>query len=215
MDQGCVVSTGFFDGVHTGHRLVLSRLKEMGARFGLPVCAVTFWPHPRIVLNKEPDSLRLLNTLDEKIELLKNFPLDKVEVLNFSKYLSEISAEEFIKNFLINNLGAKALCLGYDHRLGHGGAEYEEIKEICRLNGIYCERVEASSKGGETASSQKIRNLLQSAQPEKAYEMLGSPYTLSGTVVHGKKLGRSIGFPTANISPDDKWKLIPSTGVYA
>lgn len=215
IDSGCVATTGFFDGVHTGHRLVLTRLKEMGARFGLPVCVVTFWPHPRIVLNSQPEQLRLLTTLDEKIKLLKNFGIDRVEVLNFSKELSETSAEEFVHEILVKNLRVKALCVGYDHRLGRGGAGYEEIKQICQFNAISCERVEAASQRGEIASSQKIRKFLQNARPDIACELLGRPYSLSGTVVHGKKLGRQIGFPTANISTDDFLKLIPSAGVYA
>jgi riboflavin kinase/FMN adenylyltransferase len=215
MEIDCVATTGFFDGVHLGHRQLLTLLKETGVRLGLPTCVVTFDPHPRIVLNRNPEQLQILTTLEEKTRLLKDFGIEKVVALPFSKEFSEMSAEQFIVDELAGKLGVKALCVGYDHRMGHGGADYSEIKRICSNNGIFCERVEPAFLGKETISSQKIRNYLTNTRPDIACQMLGYPYSLTGTVEHGSKIGSKIGFPTANIAPDDGLKLIPSFGVYS
>lgn len=211
-----IATTGFFDGVHRGHVSVLNRLKEVGAQLNLPVCVITFWPHPRIVLNKDKENLQLLSTIEEKKQRIKSLGIDKVFVIPFTKEFAGISPEEFIRDILIKEYHVKGLCVGYDHHIGKdrsGG--FETIKKICDEQGIYCEQVNPLKDEDLVISSQKIRNNLQQGNLHIANSMLGYSYNLTGLVSHGMKLGRTIGFPTANIEMTDGYKLIPADGVYA
>ncbi|MDR3246826.1 MAG: riboflavin biosynthesis protein RibF [Prevotellaceae bacterium] len=210
-----IATTGFFDGVHKGHVAVLSRLKEIGLSLNMPVCVVTFWPHPRIVLNNEPEKLKLLSSIEEKKSRIESLGIDKVIIIPFTKEFSEISPEKFIVDELVGKYNIAGLCVGYDHHIGKdrtGG--FDAIKEICRELNLYCEQVKPLITDSRVISSQKIRTYLAAGNIEDANSMLGYPYTLTGTVVHGKKLGRTIGFPTANIELTSP-KLIPCDGVYA
>lgn len=210
-----VATTGFFDGVHKGHVAVLNRLKAVGLRLNLPVCVVTFWPHPRIVLNSEPEKLKLLSSVEEKKQRLENLGIDKVIIIPFTREFSEISPQQFIVDELVKKHNVAGLCVGYDHHVGKnrtGG--FDTIKEICDGLGLYCEQVQPLIVDNRVISSQKIRKCLTEGNIEEANSMLGYSYTLTGTVVHGNKLGRTIGFPTANIELNST-KLIPSDGVYA
>ncbi|MDR1129910.1 MAG: riboflavin biosynthesis protein RibF [Prevotellaceae bacterium] len=210
-----IATTGFFDGVHKGHVAVLNRLKETGLRLKTPVCAVTFWPHPRIVLNSEADKLKLLSTVEEKKQRIEALGIDRVTVIPFTREFANISPQQFITE-LVEKYDIAGLCVGYDHHIGKdrtGG--FDAIKKICEGLGLFCEQVPPLMTGdNRIISSQKIRERLTEGNVEEANSMLGYSYTLSGTVVHGKQIGRTIGFPTANIELKSS-KLIPCDGVYA
>jgi riboflavin kinase/FMN adenylyltransferase len=211
-----IATTGFFDGVHRGHVTVLERLKKTGLELNMPVCVVTFWPHPRIVLNSEPDKLKLLSSIEEKIQRIKTLGIDKVIVIPFTKEFAAMSPKQFILDELVKRYNIDGLCVGYDHHIGKdrsGG--FEVIKQICDNAGLYCEQVKAfTDDDNEVISSQTIRKYLSEGNIVEANSMLGYRYSLTGVVVHGNKIGRTIGFPTANIEPTT-FKLIPHDGVYA
>ncbi len=209
-----VVATGFFDGVHTGHRHVITQLVEAAAVRGDESMVVTFWPHPRNVLQKEARSLRLLTTLAEKQALLHGMGVDKVEVLRFTKDFSSMTTEEYLR-MLIENYGAKTILLGYDNRMGCDAADPDEVAGTAECLGLEVIRTEMiPSAQGFAVSSTKIRRSLQEGNVEDAEEMLGYAYTLHGVVVAGNRLGRTIGFPTANMQLYEPLKLVPGNGVY-
>ncbi|MDR1594058.1 MAG: riboflavin biosynthesis protein RibF [Prevotellaceae bacterium] len=210
-----IATTGFFDGVHRGHVAVLNKLKEKGLSFNLPVCAVTFWPHPRIVLNNEPEKLKLLSSVEEKKQRIESLGVNKVIIIPFTKEFSEMSPQQFIVDELVKKYNIAGLCVGYDHHIGKNRAGgFDAIKKICDEFDLYCEQIQSFAMDNKIISSQKIRKCLIDGNIEEANSMLGYSYTLTGTVVHGKKLGRTIGFPTANIELKYS-KLIPCDGVYA
>ena len=209
-----VVATGFFDGVHTGHRHVITQLVEAAAVRGDESMVVTFWPHPRNVLQKEARSLRLLTTLAEKQALLHGMGVDKVEVLRFTKDFSSMTTEEYLR-MLIEDYGAKTILLGYDNRMGCDAADPDEVAGTAERLGLEVIRTEMiPSAQGFAVSSTKIRRSLQEGNVEDAEEMLGYAYTLHGVVVAGNRLGRTIGFPTANMQLYEPLKLVPGNGVY-
>ncbi len=209
-----VVATGFFDGVHTGHRHVITQLVEAAAVRGDESMVVTFWPHPRNVLQKEARSLRLLTTLDEKRDLLYSLGVDKVEVLRFTKDFSAMTTEEYLR-MLIDDYGAKTVLLGYDNRMGCDAADPDEVARTAQRLGLEVIRTEMiPSAQGFAVSSTKIRQRLEAGDVKGASEMLGYGYSLHGVVVSGNRLGRTIGFPTANMQLYEPLKLIPGNGVY-
>ena len=209
-----VVATGFFDGVHTGHRHVITQLVEAATVRGDESMVVTFWPHPRNVLQKEARSLRLLTTLAEKQALLRGLGVDKVEVLRFTKDFSSMTTEEYLR-MLIEDYGAKTILLGYDNRMGCDAADPDEVAGTAERLGLEVIRTEMiPSAQGFAVSSTKIRRSLQEGNVEDAEEMLGYAYTLHGVVVAGSRLGRTIGFPTANMQLYEPLKLVPGNGVY-
>ena len=209
-----VVATGFFDGVHTGHRHVITQLVEAAAVRGDESMVVTFWPHPRNVLQKEARSLRLLTTLAEKQALLHGMGVDKVEVLRFTKDFSSMTTEEYL-HMLIEDYGAKTILLGYDNRMGCDAADPDEVAGTAECLGLEVIRTEMiPSAQGFAVSSTKIRQRLEAGDVKGASEMLGYGYSLHGVVVSGNRLGRTIGFPTANMQLYEPLKLIPGNGVY-
>jgi riboflavin kinase/FMN adenylyltransferase len=210
-----IATTGFFDGVHRGHATVLNKLKNTGLTLNLPVCAVTFWPHPRIVLNNEPEKLKLLSSVEEKKRRIEDLGIDRVIIIPFTKEFAEMSPQQFIVDELVKKYNIAGLCVGYDHHIGKnrtGG--FDAIKKICEESGLYCEQVQPFTIDGKVISSQKIRKCLLDGNITEANSMLGYSYSLTGTVVHGQKLGRTIGFPTANIELKSL-KSVPHDGVYA
>ncbi|MDR1896884.1 MAG: riboflavin biosynthesis protein RibF [Prevotellaceae bacterium] len=211
-----IATTGFFDGVHKGHVAVLERLKKVGGDLNLPVCVVTFWPHPRIVLNDDSDKLKLLSSVKEKKQYIESLGIHRVIVIPFTEKFSNISPKQFIVEELVEKYDIAGLCIGYDHHIGknrEGG--FELIKEICNETGLYCERIPPLMIGDKIISSQKIRKYLLEGNVEEANFMLNYSYSLTGVVIHGQKLGGTIGFPTANIKVENDLKLIPAEGVYA
>ncbi len=211
-----VVATGFFDGVHMGHRQVLSLLGQAARERRTESCVVTFWPHPRSVLQDDARSLRLLSSLDEKKALLSAAGVDRVEILPFSRDFSALTAEAYLQEYVIGRFGASAIVVGYDNRLGRDRREPEEIRRIGERLGL--EVILAGPvpvAGGEgNISSTRIRTALAAGEVEAASAMLGYRYPLHGVVVEGNRLGRTIGFPTANMQLFEPRKLVPKGGVY-
>ena len=209
-----VVATGFFDGVHTGHRHVIKQLTEAAAVRGDESMVVTFWPHPRNVLQKEARSLRLLTTLAEKKQMLHDLGVDHVEVLPFTKDFSALTTEEYLLR-LMNEYGAKAILLGYDNRMGSDASGADGVARIADGLGLEVIRAEmVPSEKGYAVSSTKIRERLEEGDVKSAASMLGYDYGLHGVVVAGNRLGRTIGFPTANMQLYEPLKLVPGNGVY-
>ena len=209
-----VVATGFFDGVHVGHRHVIQQLVEAAAVRGDESMVITFWPHPRNVLQKEARSLRLLTTLAQKRELLLGMGVNRVEVLPFTKDFSSMTMREYL-SLLIEKYGAKTILLGYDNRVGSDAAGADEVAAAAVELGLEVLRTEmVPSEKGYAVSSTKIRARLEEGDVEGASAMLGYDYTLHGVVVAGNRLGRTIGFPTANMQLYEPLKLVPGNGVY-
>ena len=209
-----VVATGFFDGVHVGHRHVIQQLVEAAAVRGDESMVVTFWPHPRNVLQKEARSLRLLTTLAQKRELLMGLGVNRVEVLSFTKDFSCMTMREYL-SLLIEKYGAKTILLGYDNRVGSDAAGADEVAAAALELGLEVLRTEmVPSEKGYAVSSTKIRSRLEEGDVEGASAMLGYDYSLHGVVVAGNRLGRTIGFPTANMQLYEPLKLVPGNGVY-
>lgn len=211
-----VVATGFFDGVHLGHRLVLDRLVGEARRRGEESVVVTFWPHPRNVLQDDARNLRLLTTLSEKKEILRRIHVDRVEVLPFTREFSRLSAREYISDYIIGRLGGTAVVIGYDNRVGGdrlGPDGFASVAASLGLDVIRADR--ADTPGGVVISSTKIREALAEGKVEAASAMLGYDYSVLGVVVAGNRLGRTIGFPTANIKLYEPLKMLPGNGVYS
>ena len=209
-----VVATGFFDGVHLGHRLVIRQLVGAAAERGTAPVVVTFWPHPRTVLQDGARDLRLLNSLAEKKVLLEGLGVGRVEVVPFTRAFSQMTTEAYLRDYLVGELGAQTLLLGYDNRMGRDAGTPDEIRAIAERVGLEVIRTDRVDRGDVTISSTKIRETLLSGAVETAAGMLGYPYSLLGVVVAGNRLGRTIGFPTANMQLYEPLKLIPDGGVY-
>ena len=209
-----VVATGFFDGVHTGHRHVIQQLVEAAAVRGDESMVITFWPHPRNVLQKEARTLRLLTTLAEKKEMLHSLGVDHVEVLHFTKDFSTMTTEKYLLH-LMKEYGARAILLGYDNRMGSDAKGADEVARTAEALGLEVIRTEmVPSEKGYAVSSTKIRERLEEGDVQSAASMLGYDYRLHGVVVAGNRLGRTIGFPTANMQLYEPLKLVPGNGVY-
>ena len=209
-----VVATGFFDGVHVGHRLVIKQLTEAAAVRGDESMVMTFWPHPRNVLQKEARTLRLLTTLQEKKQMLMDLGVDHVEVLPFTKDFSAMTTEEYLR-MLMERFGAKTILLGYDNRVGSDAKDSDQVARIAEDLGLEVIRTDmVPSVEGYAVSSTKIRQQLEAGDVQSAAAMLGYEYTLHGVVVAGNRVGRTIGFPTANMQLYEPLKLVPGNGVY-
>ncbi|MBQ7020266.1 MAG: riboflavin biosynthesis protein RibF [Bacteroidales bacterium] len=210
-----VVATGFFDGVHLGHRQVIRQLVEAAAVRGVESTVLTFWPHPRNVLQKEARDLRLLTTLQQKKEILLELGVDHVEVLPFTKDFSTMTVEEYLRETVISKYGGTAILLGYDNRIGCDAKDADHVARIAESMGLEVIRAEMVLSGsGVAVSSTKIRGRLAEGDVAGAADMLGYRYSLLGVVVAGNRLGRTIGFPTANMQLYEPLKLIPANGVY-
>ncbi len=214
--KGAVVTIGTFDGVHIGHKKILSRLRELADNDGSEVVLLTFFPHPRMVLYPDDHGVLLLNTLDEKIELLADCQVDHLIIHPFTRDFSRISSVNFVRDILIGKLGMKKLIIGYDHHFGRNReGSFEELKEMSSLYGYEVEEIPEQDIDEVAVSSTKIRKALLEGDLDTAMSYLGHDYTLSGIVVEGNKVGRKLGFPTANIKVKEDYKLIPCDGVYA
>ena len=205
-----IATTGFFDGVHLGHRLVIERLVSLARERGDESLVVTFWPHPRAVLQDGARELRLLNTLEEKKVLLAGLGVSRVEVLDFSRPFASLSAEEYLRTVLRDRFGVTTLLVGYDNRLGSDRLTAGTLAPIAAALGM--ELIELQPY--QSISSTKIRKALEDGDISTATSMLGYGYSLRGVVVAGNRLGRTIGFPTANMKLYEPLKLVPGRGVY-
>ena len=211
-----VVTIGTFDGVHRGHQKLIERIKQLAEQTEGESILVTFHPHPRIVINPEDKSLRLLNTIDEKIALLEKYGVDNLVIVPFSRAFSEQSASDYISQFLVKNFSPKYIVIGYDHKFGKDRAgDFKLLEEMKGQYGYQMEEITKETLDDIGISSTKIRQAIAEGDINLANELLGNNYTLSGTVVRGLQNGRKLGFPTANIQVNDEYKLIPRTGIYA
>jgi riboflavin kinase/FMN adenylyltransferase len=211
-----VVTSGTFDGVHLGHQKILGRLKELAEHKQGETVLLTYWPHPRLILQPEDNNLRLLTTLTEKVKLLEELGVDHLIILPFTKELSQMSSEEFIREILVNKIQTKTLVIGYDHKFGKNReGSFEYLKSHSHLFGFDMEEISRQDVDDLAVSSTKIRTALAQGDISTATKYLSRPYMLTGKVVKGQQIGRSIGFPTANIQVEDEYKLLPRDGAYA
>lgn len=202
-----------FDGVHLGHKSIVDELIKVGSENNLETAVLTFWPHPRFVFNPN-ENLKLLNTLEEKQFLLEKCGIDTLFLKEFDEEFRNLTGEEFVRQILVDKLNIKYLIIGYDHSFGKNkSGNFELLQKLSGELGFEVERMEAINIHENNISSTKVRNALLAGNIKEANEMLGYSYSVSGTVVHGKKLGRTIGYPTANIETDPI-KLLPKKGAY-
>lgn len=206
-----VATIGFFDGVHCGHRYLISQVMAEARKTGLRSMVVTMDCHPKQVVDTDYVP-QLLTTTEERLALLRGTGVDRVEVVHFDRQMSMMSARDFMRQVLRDRFHVSVLVMGYDHRFGHGGGETEDYVRWGMECGIRV--VVAPQLTGTYASSSAIRKMLQTGQADEAARLLGHPYILTGTVESGHKIGRTLGFPTANLHISEE-KLIPANGVYA
>ncbi|MDB9828916.1 bifunctional riboflavin kinase/FAD synthetase [Flavobacteriaceae bacterium] len=209
-----VITIGTFDGVHVGHRAIMQRLVAAAKEQGLVSAVLTFFPHPRMVLQKNSD-IKLINTLPEKKQLLEDIGLDYFVVEPFTYEFSRLSALEYVRDILVTQLKAKKIIIGYDHRFGRNrNADIQDLKKYGEQFGFEVEEISAQQLDEVSVSSTKIRKALAKGDIHTANTYLGYAFTIEGVVTKGKALGRTIGYPTANLHVPQTYKLIPKNGVY-
>ena len=207
------LTLGMFDGVHLGHKSIIDELIKVGSENDLETAILTFWPHPRFVFNPDED-LKLLNTLEEKKSLIEKYGINNLFLKEFDEEFRNLTGEEFVRQILIEKLNVKYLIIGYDHSFGKNkSGNFELLQKLSKELGFEVEQMEAINIHENNISSTKIRNALLKGKIQEANEMLGYPYSVSGIVAHGKKLGRTIGYPTANIETESI-KLLLKKGAY-
>lgn len=213
--HNAVVTIGTFDGVHIGHQTILKRLNEIATRINGESVLLTFFPHPRMVLQPNSD-LKLLNTIDEKIALLERANIDHLIIHPFTKEFSRTTSLEFVRDLLVNKIGTKKLVIGYDHHFGRNReGSFEHLKEFGPLYGFNVEEITAQEIDEVNVSSTKIRLALEEGDVATANSYLGHTFQLKGKVIKGQQLGRKLGYPTANLEIENVYKLIPANGIYA
>jgi riboflavin kinase/FMN adenylyltransferase len=214
--KNAVVTSGTFDGVHLGHQKILKRICSIADEINGETILITFWPHPRLVLYPEEHNLRLLSTFEEKTRLLREFGINHLLTIPFTKEFSELTSEQFIQQILIDTLQTRKLVIGYDHRFGKNReGSFEFLKANISNYSFELEEIAREDIDNVGISSTKIRLALEEGKVEVANEFLGRDYELNGIIIKGQQLGRSIGFPTANIHITHDYKLIPCDGAYA
>ncbi|WP_294263282.1 bifunctional riboflavin kinase/FAD synthetase [uncultured Chryseobacterium sp.] len=207
------LSLGMFDGVHLGHKSIIDELIRVGGENHLETAVLTFWPHPRFVFNPS-ENLKLLNTLEEKTFLMEKYNIENLFLKEFDEEFRNLTGEEFVRQILVDKLHVKYLIIGYDHSFGKNkSGNFELLQKLSEELDFEVEQMEAINIHENNISSTKIRKALLDGNIREANEMLGYSYSVSGTVVHGKKIGRTIGYPTANIETDSI-KLLPKKGAY-
>lgn len=211
-----VITVGTFDGVHSGHEKIIGKLNSIKDSKKLRSVLITFEPHPQIVLRNRAKDIKILTTLEEKLDILKDKNIDLVYVLNFTREFSNTIAEDFYKNYLIEKIGLTDLVLGYDHMFGKNReGNFDTLKTLSAKYEFTVDKVEEFKIDGEHISSTIIRHLIEEGNMEKVSALLGRNYSIEGEVIEGKKLGSGLGYPTANIKISSEYKLIPKTGIYA
>ncbi|WP_353137316.1 bifunctional riboflavin kinase/FAD synthetase [Pseudopedobacter sp.] len=214
--KNAAVTIGTFDGVHIGHQKIISQLKKEAKKIGGETVILTFFPHPRMILHPEDQSLKLITTMPEKAELLKQMGIDHLIITPFTRDFSNLSPEEYIKQVLIDRIGTKKIVIGYDHRFGKdrsGGLP--ELQAYSEAYGYTVTEIPEQDINEITISSTKIRMALQNGRIKEANEFLGHIFTLNGKVIKGDQIGRTLGYPTANLFIEEDYKLIPCDGIYA
>ncbi|WP_370225970.1 bifunctional riboflavin kinase/FAD synthetase [Mesoflavibacter sp.] len=209
-----VLTIGTFDGVHIGHQKIIKRLVEISEIKNLTPSLLTFFPHPRMVLQKDAN-IKLINTIDEKKDILKQFGISNLVIKEFTKEFSRLTAEDFVKNILVDHLKAKHIIIGYDHHFGRNrNANIEDLKQFGKDFDFEVEEISKQDINDVAVSSTKIRAALQEGNIKTANTYLGYNFMLTGKVIDGKKLGQTINYPTANLHIEETYKLIPKHGVY-
>ncbi len=209
-----VVTIGTFDGVHIGHKAILDQLIKTAEKENLESVLLTFFPHPRMVLQKDAQ-IKLINTIDERKELMKETGLDQLIIHPFTTEFSRLTALEFVRDILVNKLNIKKIIIGYDHRFGRNrNATIEDLKEFGKTYNFEIIEISAQQLNDVSVSSTKIRNALESGNVSVANKYLGYPFMISGTIESGKGIGKTLDFPTANLQIKEEYKLIPKNGVY-
>ncbi|WP_454801577.1 bifunctional riboflavin kinase/FAD synthetase [Mucilaginibacter phyllosphaerae] len=214
--KNAVVTIGTFDGVHIGHRKIISRIKELAAATGGETVILTFFPHPRMILHPEDESLKLINTIHEKAGLLEQLGVDHLIITPFSRDFSNQTAEGYIRDVLVNKIGTKTIVIGYDHRFGKDrkGGLHDLLSMAPQYNFEVVE-IPEQDINDVAISSTRIRTALLDNDIYVANECLGYPFFITGKVVRGDQLGRELGYPTANIQIEENYKLIPADGIFA
>jgi riboflavin kinase/FMN adenylyltransferase len=214
--ENAVVTIGTFDGVHMGHKKIISRLRETARTIGGETVILTFFPHPRMILHPEDNAIKMITTLDERATLLEKQNIDHLIITPFTRDFSNLSPEEYIKQVLVDQIGIKKIIVGYDHRFGknrEGGLK--ELQELGKTYDFEVEEIPEQDINDVAVSSTKIRKALLDGDVKTAGDFLGGPFQITGKVVRGDQIGRTIGFPTANLFVEQTYKLIPSDGIYA
>ena len=210
-----VLTIGTFDGVHLGHQRILSKLQSEAEKIGGETVLFTFYPHPRMVLFPESHNLKLIQTQAEKIDKLRRMGLDNVIIHPFTQEFSRLSATEFVRDFLVNELAVKKIVIGYDHQFGKNReGTLQFLKDVSETYDFEVIEISAEEIDDVNISSTKIRNALKAGDMKTANQYLGENFELTGKVIHGNQLGRKLNFPTANLHIESETKLIPGNGVY-
>lgn len=214
--QNAVLTIGTYDGVHVGHQVIIQKINDIAKEIDGESVVLTFDPHPRIVLHPNNKDLKLISTIDEKIELLESFGLDNLVITPFSTEFASMEAEDYVRDILVKHFQPAKIVIGYDHRFGKGRkGDIHLLRELGPFYNYKVEEISVQTIDEISVSSTKVRNALLASNIQDANTWLAHPFTIQGKVVHGDKIGRTIGFPTANISIQDPHKLIPPVGVYA
>ena len=214
--KNSVVTIGTFDGVHLGHQKILNKLKNEANDINGESLLFTFYPHPRMVIFPESHNLKLIQTIDEKIESLREFGLDNLIIYPFTKEFSRLTAFEFVRDILVDKLKVKKLVIGYDHQFGRNReGDIEFLRETANIFDFEVIEISAEEIDEVNVSSTKIRNSIINGNIARANEFMGKPFQVQGKVVQGKKLGREIGYPTINLQLNNEHKIMPLDGVYA
>jgi len=214
--KNALVTIGTFDGVHIGHRKIISGIKEIADSIGGETVILTFFPHPRMILHPEDESLKLITTITEKAALMEDLGVDHLIITPFSRDFSNQTAESYIRDVLVNKIGTKKIVIGYDHRFGkdrQGG--FEDLQRLGPVYGFDVVEIPEQDINEVAISSTRIRNALLNGEIDLANSFLGYPFFITGTVIRGDQIGRQLGYPTANIVVEEKYKLIPTDGIFA
>src|SRR5476651_2562094 len=214
--KNAVVTIGTFDGVHIGHRKIISRIKELADSCGGETVILTFFPHPRMILHPEDESIKLINTINEKAGLIEDLGIDHLIITPFSRDFSNQTPEQYIEQVLVKQIGTKKIVIGYDHRFGKdrsGGLE--DLQRLGPVYGFEVIEIPEQDINEVAVSSTRIRKALLESDIATANTFLGYPFFITGKVIRGDQIGRKIGYPTANIQPIETYKLIPGDGIFA
>ena len=215
-DVNTIVTIGTFDGVHKGHQIIINRINEIAKKQALESVVLTFDPHPRHVIYPDDQELRLIHTLEEKIEALRKTGVQNLVLHKFTKEFSRTESVNFIRDFLVTKLNMKYMVVGFDHHFGKNRqGTFDNLIELSDAYGFKIEKIKPQNIGEVTISSTKIRNAILEGDCKKANAYLSANFSITGKVVQGNKIGSSIGYPTANIEIENQWKILPKNGVYA
>jgi riboflavin kinase/FMN adenylyltransferase len=214
--KNAVITIGSYDGVHAGHQEIIKQVNTLAKKVGGESVLITFHPHPRLVIFPDDKSLKLITSVNEKIEVLRQFGIDNIVIVPFTKEFAAQSPMEYVQDFLVKNFQPNSIVIGYDHKFGKKRAgDIGFLKSLAEANNYQVVEIEKHEVDDIAVSSTKIRNAILNGEIEKANSFLQYPFVLSGQVIHGKKIGTEIGYPTANLEVERRNKIIPKAGIYA